>query len=60
MRTVVFHDLFGGWGWEQIDEHGRVCAESAHPFDSEEECLEDARRCGRPGIFDVSAVTDVD
>jgi hypothetical protein len=52
MRVMVFHGLFGGWGWEQVDGKGRAIAESTHAFESVEECLEDARlRTGQKAIY---------
>jgi len=42
-NLVIFHGLFGGWGWERFDQHGEVVAESRQAFETREECAEDAR-----------------
>jgi hypothetical protein len=39
---IIFHGLFGGWGWERLDSEGAVVAESYEPFETREECIEDA------------------
>lgn len=39
---VIFHGLFGGWGWERFDTQGALVAESYEAFETCEECIEDA------------------
>jgi hypothetical protein len=45
-RWVVYHGVFGGWGWERFDAAGHVVAESRGVFDDLEECIQDARLHG--------------
>jgi hypothetical protein len=46
MRVVVYHGVFGGWGWEALDDNGDLRRESDGVFESREECENDARACG--------------
>jgi hypothetical protein len=45
-RCIVYRGVFGCWGWEVIDERGRVLAESTEVFEDREDCVDDARRRG--------------
>ena len=46
MQVIVYHGVFGGWGWEAVDDDGDVRGESDGVFESREECEDDARACG--------------
>ena len=39
---VIWHGVFGGWGWERYDQDGRLLAESHGEFETREECIADA------------------
>ncbi len=45
-RWIVYHGLFGGWGWERLNAEGEVTAESVWQFDDRAECVADAAACG--------------
>lgn len=46
MRWIFFHGLFGGWGWEQLNDNGEAIAESRGYFESREEAEVDAAAHG--------------
>lgn len=46
MRWNFFRDVFGGWGWEQMDFAGEFVRESPEHFDTREEAECDAAREG--------------
>jgi hypothetical protein len=46
MQLVFYHGVFGGWGWEALDDRESVVCESSRVFDTREECEEDARARG--------------
>jgi hypothetical protein len=48
IRVAVFRGALGGWEWEQVNEQGEVVAESPYQFDSQAECVEDARAHAAP------------
>ena len=48
MRWIFFHGVFGDWGWEQVDDTGRVIAESRVCFESRNDAAADAIKHGYP------------
>jgi hypothetical protein len=42
MPLEIYQGIFGGWGWEQIDDDGNAIAESREHFETREECEQDA------------------
>ncbi len=59
MKWVLFHGLFGTWGWERLDAEGTVVAESMHEFETQEDCLDDARVHGYSAAHDELIVPDI-
>jgi hypothetical protein len=39
---IIFHGLFGGWGWQRLDRQGQVIEESYEPFETRDECIRGA------------------
>ena len=44
MHWIFFHGVFGGWGWEQLNDNGEAIAESRGCFESREEAEVDGSR----------------
>jgi len=42
MRWIFYHGVFGDWGWEKLDDSGRVIAESRACFESRKDAESDA------------------
>lgn len=57
MRWIIFHGVFGDWGWEQVDEGGGVVAESPVCFESRKDAEADAMRHGCPDPASVAATS---
>jgi hypothetical protein len=55
IRVAVFRGALGGWEWEQVNEQGEVVAESPYQFDSQAECMQDARAHAAPGTDPYAA-----
>jgi hypothetical protein len=55
MRWIFFRDVFGGWGWERLNDTGQMNAESRRSFVSRADAELDA---ALEGYVAPSALSD--